>query len=86
MAERQDEAQAQLKSRTVRLVRWLEEKWGASHPCPYCGNPTWQVDPTPVYLPRFQTTGAIPGYMVTCDNCANTVFILAERAGLGPDD
>ena len=80
-------AQEREQARTARLVRWLEEKWGESKPCPYCANTVWQVDPAPVYLPRFRNEdGAIPGYMVTCANCANTVFILAEAAGLGPGD
>lgn len=83
---RAKKTQEHVANRTERLVSWLEEKWGASRPCPYCGNTTWQIDPAPVHLPRFKDLGVIPGYMVTCSNCANTVFILAEAAGLGPDD
>jgi hypothetical protein len=72
------EAEFQLQS---RVIRWLEEKWPGPTPCPYCGVADWRVG-TVLELRRLHSPDrALPVVLVTCGNCAQTVFINVLWAG-----
>lgn len=69
-----------------RVIDHLVEFWGDERACPYCGRHQWNIDPEAVGLPRYEGSGVIPAYMVTCTTCGQTTFLLAEAIGIEPDD
>ncbi len=71
----------QLAEEMLRGANWLEEKWGANRPCPYCGNPSWEVGiPVEIIVGARAGSSArpmAPLYPITCTNCGNTVLVRA---------
>jgi hypothetical protein len=69
-------------------IRWVQEKWGSSRQCPYCGNPGWAIG-IPVELlteplmPDKPVAKLVPVFPVVCTNCGNTVLVSAPYAGVG---
>jgi hypothetical protein len=64
-------------------VRWLREKWPNPPPqCPFCGTSSWDVGDRLVEQRTWATTAVQPMLAVSCTNCAYTVHINAEKAGL----
>lgn len=64
-------------------IAWLEQKWGADHPCPYCGSIHWSVG-TPLDDFLFSDRHISSTFDVSCDNCGNTVQVNAFTARLLP--
>jgi hypothetical protein len=62
-------------------IEWLRGKWGEERPCPYCGDPTWEVG-APFELLRPSTERMSLVFPITCVNCGATTLLDAERAGL----
>lgn len=67
-------------------VTWLERKWGAERPCPYCHSVEWSVS-RPFNLLLESREALAPHFSVVCTNCGNTVLVNAVLAGLfeGPE-
>lgn len=66
-------------------IAWLEQKWGADNPCPYCDNEEWTVS-LPFKLLLESRVSLQPHFSAVCTNCGNTVLINAVMAGLLPED
>jgi RNase P subunit RPR2 len=71
-----------------KLVMHLKDKW-KGRPCQMCGIGNWNVSDSIFELREYNNGDLIVGggpimpvVPVTCDNCGNTVFVNAIRAGL----
>lgn len=64
-----------------RAIAWLTQKWG-TRPCPYCGDPNWNVGAKLLEGRTWGEEGVIPMLQVTCSNCGQTVSVDATVAGL----
>lgn len=72
------------------IVNFLNSKWRPPKSCQVCGANTWNVEPQLAEL-RFLNLGAfvvggpvLPLVVLTCNNCGNTIFINAVKAGWIP--
>jgi hypothetical protein len=66
--------------------RWLSEKWGADHSCPYCNHNEWHVQTEPVAVQSWISTRALPSVQVICGNCGQFVLVAAQSVRLVEDD
>jgi len=71
-----------------KIINHLKTKWGG-RPCQMCGIGSWNVSDSIFELREFNAGNMvlgngplIPVVPITCDNCGNTVFINAIKAGL----
>ena len=67
------------------VAKWLNEQWGRERPCPYCGNPEWDIGPAkrepsaPGWPneeddPRGRFSPVVP---VICTKCGHVVSVHA---------
>lgn len=73
-----------------RIVDFLNANWRPPKACALCGLNAWSIEQNIAEL-RFLSMGAfvvggpvIPLIVVTCNNCGNTVFVNAIKAGWSP--
>ncbi len=76
------------KVESEKLVKHLKEKWNGRS-CPMCQTGNWTISDTIFEIREFNqgsvVIGAgplIPVIPVTCENCGNTLFINAIKAGI----
>ena len=76
------------KKDSEKLISLLNAKW-RSNPCPMCGVRGWAVLDKVFELREFHggalvlgSGPIIPIVPVTCNNCGNTIFINAIKAGI----
>lgn len=85
-AKTMERKEAELDARAEQIVQWLKNKWGDPHPCPYCTNDVWSVDPDPILLQRLGGLpgSGIPAYLVRCEHCGHEVALSAEVLDIWP--
>lgn len=73
---------------TDKMLEHLKSKW-QGRPCQMCGIGNWNISDSIYELREFNegqlALGGgpiIPVVPITCDNCGNTVFVNAIKAGL----
>jgi len=78
----------ELKENFQKLIHHLSDKWKGS-PCPMCQHSGWTVDDNVYELRKFNGGKLVLGggpilpiIPVTCNNCGNTVFVNALKAGV----
>jgi hypothetical protein len=66
------------------VIAWLETHWGAKKPCPYCGNPFWQIGQVRAIRAAEnwpdktqEPSGFFPVVPVSCTKCGHIVSIQA---------
>ena len=71
-----------------KLLEHLKTKWQGRH-CQMCGTGNWNVSDSIFELREYNNGNLILGggplipiVPITCDNCGNTVFVNAIKAGL----
>lgn len=71
-----------------KLINHLKEKWKGK-PCQMCGTGNWNISDSIFELREYNKGNIvigggpiIPIVPITCDNCGNTVFVNAIKAGL----
>lgn len=73
-----------------KVVEFLRQKWGVSPACPMCRISNWSVNESVFVMPEFKSGGTVLGGVVfpvvpvTCNNCGNSVFVNAIKAGVMP--
>jgi predicted RNA-binding Zn-ribbon protein involved in translation (DUF1610 family) len=76
-----DTAREQIAEQLVDAIDWTQRKWGQNHPCPYCGNQSWEVGPPvelltePVVSTQRFAAKLEPLYPVSCTNCGQTTLV-----------
>lgn len=73
---------------TEKLLSHLKSKW-QGRPCLMCGTGNWNISDSIFELREYNQGNLvlgggpiIPVVPITCDNCGNTVFVNAIKAGL----
>lgn len=73
-----------------RLIRFLNERSNGNITCSICGHHSWGVNDKIFQMLEYQKGGIVfggnmdllPVIPVTCNNCGNTIFVNAIKAGI----
>lgn len=71
------------------IQRWWAQHWKAPVTCPVCRTSEWTIAPHVVNIQRYALDAATPAtvtyphLIVTCKNCAHSMFFNAVQIGVG---
>jgi hypothetical protein len=71
-----------------KIQKWWTERWKAPVFCPVCKTTEWSIAPHVVSIPRHAVDAAMantqsyPHIVVTCRNCAHSMFFNAAQMGV----